>query len=83
MATVQRALRDWDPIGVYQDGCVDPEGEYDTYAPQIVSLVADGCSREEVARHLNELETQEMGLNPNLSAALTAADAILGGLRRT
>lgn len=63
-------LREWDPIGVIptllKDGL--PPNEYDSYAPQVHQMLADGCSAESIALSLGLIRTQSMGL-PSLPAS--------------
>lgn len=59
---VQRILwLDWDPIGVNDHAAAIDE--YDSYAPAIVSLLAQGCSAAELDLHLSRIETDSMGLS--------------------
>jgi hypothetical protein len=51
------ALRRWDPIGVSDDS----PHEYDTYAPVIVGLLDRGISRQDLARYLSQLVSENMG----------------------
>lgn len=53
---VQAILRRWDPMDL-APGEFAPEDEYDDYAPQIVSLVSQGCSVEHLLDHLQKLRT--------------------------
>ena len=53
---VQAILRRWDPMDL-APGEFAPEDEYDDYAPQIVSLVSQGVSVEQLLDHLQELRT--------------------------
>jgi hypothetical protein len=64
VAKVQEILRRWDPIGV-QPGELAPADEYDSYAPHIVSMVAQGCSREQLCAHLEASRTETMGVGAN------------------
>lgn len=57
---VERALRDWDALGILR-GCSMPEDEYDSYAPHIVSMAANGVSVDEIASHLGRLRTEYLG----------------------
>ena len=61
VAKVQEILRRWDPIGV-QPGELAPADEYDSYAPHIVSMVAQGCSREQLGAHLETIRTEAIGV---------------------
>jgi hypothetical protein len=51
---------DWDPIGVA--GVPQARDEYDSYVPQVVQMLIDGKKKEEIARHLYQIETESMGL---------------------
>lgn len=53
---VKAVLRRWDPIGVV------PEDEYDSYAPQLLSLLYAHCPKAEMADRLEALRTVTMGL---------------------
>lgn len=66
VAAAQEILRRWDPIGV-SPGRLAPADEYDGYAPHIVSLVAGGCSVEDLQRHLSVLRAENMGVPRNTS----------------
>lgn len=64
MRRVAAALREhWDPIGRGQmpDLLAD---EYDSYAPQVVTLLRAGADDLRIATHLAELERTAMGLVP-------------------
>lgn len=57
----QEILRRWEPIGV-PPGELAPPDEYDSYAPQIVSMAVQGCSREHLRAHLENLRTSTIGV---------------------
>jgi hypothetical protein len=78
---VQVILRRWDPIGV-QPGEVAPDDEYDSYAPHIVSLVVQGCSVALLARHLERLRTETIGLEANPEYDKEIANEIVETLLR-
>jgi hypothetical protein len=71
LARVEALLREWDPIGV-RPGVVAPAGEYDSYAPAIVSLVEDGASAEDIA------EPSQRPLHVNRLAHLRAYNPTVG-----
>jgi hypothetical protein len=50
-------MAEWDPIG-----CGVPDDEYDAYIPGIYGLMQANASVEELALHLERLETVSMGL---------------------
>lgn len=56
---VEELLRRWDPIGV-QPGAMAPADEYDSYASHIVSMVEGGCTVEELASHLGDLQWESV-----------------------
>ena len=53
-------LESWDPIGILDAG--GPQDEYDAYIPAILQLVERRVSVAELARHLGDIATNEMGL---------------------
>jgi hypothetical protein len=64
--TGERELRQllywrWDPLNVSTEFPYT-WGEYDGYAPQIVSALRRGATRDEIAAALREFETKPMGL---------------------
>jgi hypothetical protein len=70
---IQGVLRRWDPAGV-QPGRFAPADEYDSYAPQIVSMVASGCTAEALTAHLEQLSmhTFDVGSDARKSAKFAA-----------
>ena len=73
---VEGVLRRWDPVGV-QPGRFAPEDEYDSYAPQIVSMVSSGCSAEALAAHLEHLSIHTIGVGSNMRASTKFASEIV------
>jgi hypothetical protein len=53
----QVLMSEWDPIG-----CGVPDDEYDGYIPAIYHFMHARASVEELASHLQEIETQRMCL---------------------
>jgi hypothetical protein len=53
----------WDPIGVRDEPLA--QDEYDSYIPQLISLLQRKPSQYDVAQHLYLIETQRMGLPGN------------------
>ena len=78
--TVQDILRRWDPIGI-QPGKFGPKDEYDSYVPRLVSLVAEGCSLEQLSDHLSAIRTGDMGITADLSRDREIAAEILRAWR--
>ncbi len=75
---VKRLLREWDPIGVRpgEPGGA-PAGEYDSYAGDVLRMLASGCTVEALARHLGLCRARSMRLPPNRVADLASARAMI------
>jgi sugar diacid utilization regulator len=56
-------LHEWDPIGVI--GIKGAEDEYAQYVRDILEIIQNSSSSEELFRYLWELETEYMGLKGN------------------
>jgi hypothetical protein len=80
VSRVQAILRRWDPIGV-RPGEYAPADEYDSYAPQLVSLVAQGCSMQELCAQLETIRVHSIGVGANSAGDALIAEAILEALR--
>ena len=80
VAKVQEILRRWDPIGV-QPGELAPADEYDSYAPHIVSMTAQGCSREHLCAHLETVRTDTIGVETNHEKDWEIAGEIIEAIR--
>ena len=80
VATVQEILRRWDPIGV-RPGELAPADEYDSYAAHVVSIVARGCSFEQLCTHLRGIRVDTIGVEPNPGRDGEVANEILKVLR--
>ena len=80
VSTVEEILRRWDPIGV-DPGNLAPADEYDSYAPHIVSMVAQGCSIEELFRHLGVIRVETIGVESDPSRDREIASEILEALQ--
>jgi hypothetical protein len=81
LSDVRRVLREhWDPIGM--NDVLEASDEYDSYAPNIYSLLLQGATDAEIAGRLRGFETENMGLSSGSSkqhlasviAALLAID---------
>lgn len=68
-ANLKAVLDRWDPIGV-ADVVSD---EYDSYVWPIASLLESGISQDKLARHLDDIVTERMGLPGNSDASYAAA----------
>jgi len=80
ISAVQDILKRWDPIGV-RPGEVAPADEYDGYAPHIVSMVAGGCSIDDLCNHLSMIRVNTIGVEPNPGSDREIASEILVTLR--
>ena len=58
-----------------------PADEYDTYAPHIVSLVAQGCSVAHLLGHLQKLRTGMVCMRDNPKHDMDIASEIIAALR--
>ena len=65
----------WDPIGVR--GEPHARNEYDAYVPEIYSLIHGSASAEQIAAHLEKIETERMGLGSKPELALAIAHTLL------
>ncbi len=77
---VQALLRRWDPMDL-APGKFAPLDEYDSYAPHIVSLVAQDCSTEELLEHLQRLRSGMVCMRENPKQDLNIAVEIIEKLR--
>lgn len=77
---VQAILRRWDPMDL-APGEFAPADEYDSYAPHIVSLVAQGCSVEQILDHLQRLRSGMVCMRENPKHDIEIAGEILATLR--
>ncbi|MBV6483865.1 MAG: hypothetical protein KFKLKKLM_00324 [Flavobacteriales bacterium] len=65
---------DWDPIGINNIGIRD---EYQGYLPHIYKLKIEGASKTEIAKYLDEVVTERMGLESNIKFSEEIAEKIL------
>ena len=70
---VKALLREWDPIGVFPNWDGGARDEYDSYAPQVLSLLYAARTPEEIANHLEYLRTHDMGMPKNRERDLAIA----------
>ena len=77
---VRAILRRWDPMDL-APGEFAPADEYDTYAPHIVSLVAQGCSVEHLLGHLQKLRKGMVCMRDNPKRDMDTASEIIAALR--
>jgi hypothetical protein len=80
VAMVQDILRRWDPIGV-APGEFGPADEYDSYAPSIVSMVVQGCTTEELSKHLEIIRVETIGIEAKPDRDREIAGEILKAIR--
>ena len=80
VGAVQAILRRWDPMGVLP-GELAPADEYDSYAPHIVSMVAQGCSLEALQTHLQRIGKVTTGVQASPDREAEVAGEIIEALR--
>lgn len=74
-------LREWDPIGVLPNAPDGPRGEYDSYAPHIVTLLLSGATGSEIADELERIRTQPIGLSRMRRRDEQIAEQLVSGWR--
>lgn len=77
---VQSILRRWDPMDL-APGEFAPADEYDSYAPRIVSIVAQGCSVEDLSGFLRKLRKGMVCIRDNPGYDMDIAGEIMAALR--
>ena len=65
---------DWDPIGVKDLALRD---EYQSYVPEMFALKQSGQDRNEIAKRLWKIETENMGMGGTFENCLMVADKIV------
>jgi hypothetical protein len=63
---------DWDPIG-----CGVPDDEYDSYIPGIHRLIQQEVVPDVLARHLDEIVSDSMGLRADHDRNIAVASLLL------
>ena len=68
-------LEEWDPIGVRDEPMA--QDEYDSYLGSLYDLLASNAPDSQIAQHLNEIETVNMGGNArSLDNLLSVAQSL-------
>ena len=68
-------MQHWDPIGIRDvEECYD---EYDSYIPSILSLMDSGAQIDELAQFLDQVVSEQMGLESNLAHSKSVAALLL------
>lgn len=65
---------DWDPIGINKIGVGE---EYYSYLPQVYQLKVNGSSKMEIAKYLDEVVTERMGMESNMEFNIQIAEKII------
>jgi hypothetical protein len=65
----------WDPIGV--NGIPQARDEYDSYLPQVFSMLIERKSEDEIAAYLTGIESKRMGLAPRPEKASQVASILI------
>lgn len=66
---------DWDPIGVNDYG--GPSDEYRSYLSEIYKLLKETNEEEKIAKHLDSIVTEQMGMSSNMKENLIIARLLL------
>lgn len=64
---------DWDPIGLNDEG---PQDEYESYVPEICSMIMKKESNQDIAERLFEIETRSIGVEGNIEHCLKVANIL-------
>ena len=64
----------WDPIGVA--GIPQARDEYNSYLPQVFSMLMERKSENEIAAYLTRIEDDRMGLTPGPEKAAQVASVL-------
>lgn len=64
---------DWDPIGINDIASRD---EYQSYIPEIFSMLIENKDVNTIAERLNEIATKRMGLFANIELSLKVAEKL-------
>jgi len=67
---------DWDPIGVNDFG-EDARDEYYGYLPEVYQLKINGATKTEIAKYLDLVVTNRMGMSSNMEHSLNIAEKIV------
>ena len=68
-------FKEWDPIGVSGLGC--PDDEYHAYLPVVFKMLMANASSDEIAKYLDRVVTERMGLNSNFEHSFSIAKKVL------
>jgi hypothetical protein len=74
-AVRQILLLEWDPI-CNRTGLI-PQDEYDGYIPVIYRMLRERVSVESLARHLDQIADEGIGVTPERKRSLQVAEALL------
>lgn len=78
---VEEILREWDPMDL-APGKLAPADEYDGYAPHIVSQIEQGCSAEQLLKHLQELRSGMVCMRKRPEHDMEMAHKMIAKLRK-
>jgi hypothetical protein len=70
-------LSEWDPIGV--SGIPEAWDEYDSYVGEVLSMLKNAASVDELTTYLHSIETERMGLRPRKHCDHTSVAAKIVG----
>ena len=61
-------LRHWDPIGIADEP--EAQDEYEGYVGGVYRLLASGASAQQIAEHLADIETRQLGFKDTRAGML-------------
>jgi hypothetical protein len=68
-------MEDWDPIGVKDEP--NAQSEYDRYAMQVLGLLYQKASNDDLVDYLNAIVANHMGLKPNRQLTQSAVEKLM------
>jgi len=68
-------MEDWDPIGVKDEP--NAQSEYDRYAMQVLGLLYQNATNDDLADYLDEIVANHMGLKPNHQMTQSAVEKLM------
>jgi hypothetical protein len=75
LAIDELLLNEWDPIGI--SGIEEAKDEYHAYLPQVFKMVMADATKAEIAKYLNTVVTERIGLQSDLRHSTNIAEKAL------
>ena len=67
----------WDPIGINDEEPEIAYSEYHSYAPKIAGMIYNGADVDQIAEHLNYIQSEWMGLGGKSSVDHKTAELLI------